>query len=105
MKKLVGFLALPHELLHYGAARVLGVEAYIQGNVTWVRKTLPWKSALIALTPAFAGVLMLGACTLALVQPGADRSFWLLMNLAAVSWLLSCALDFQGVWRLLRGRK
>jgi len=100
----VGFLSLPHELLHYAAARLLGVDAYIQGNVTWVRKTTVWKSTVISLAPVCAGIVALCFCIGAFVQPGADQAFWLLLICAAVAWLIGCALDIRDVWRLARSQ-
>lgn len=104
ISSMIGLLALPHELLHYIAARGLGVEAYIQGNVTWVHKTTRWKSAAISLAPIFPGVLMLGFCIWKASQPGANLVLWFLLGSAAVAWLLGCALDFRDVWRLLCNR-
>ncbi len=101
---MISLLSFPHELLHYAAARWLGVEAYIQGNITWVHKTTRRKSAAISLAPALPGVLMLGFCIWEISLPSADPVLWFLLGSAAAAWLVGCALDFRDVWRLLRNR-
>ncbi len=104
-RKLVFWAALPHEIFHYLAARLLGLETYLDAGITWVRKGPRWKSLLAALAPAFVGLVMLsffvwGYFTKAITSE--QRTAWLLWIVFALSWLTACGQDFLAVIRLLK---
>jgi hypothetical protein len=97
------WLALPHELLHYIPARLLGMEAYIEPGVTRVEKTEQiWKDMLVTLTPAFFSLLLVGFCIWMSSQAqGKWHVFWLIETAAAVATVWGCVKDFQHVWKLV----
>ncbi len=101
------WMALPHEVLHYIAARVLGIEAYVGPGCIWLyRVKLRWKNLVITLAPAFVGLVGLVGLIVGYfcfrVWMTRWHVSWLLAMATALSWIASCGLDLADAWRVIR---
>ncbi len=108
VSSVVFWLSLPHELLHYIPARLLGLEAHIEPGRTLVKKSQQtWKRVVIALTPAFAALLLAVFCAWMSTQAqGKWQEFWIIETGTALCAFWGCAKDMQdarGLMRVTRG--
>ena len=95
----LNLILFPHELAHYGVARLLGMEAEL--HLTFVRIKRParhskWKRIAVALAPAVLGLLLL-------LYVGWFYQFpsWFIL-IYCVCWLLPCGRDFANTRRYYR---
>jgi hypothetical protein len=95
--------ALPHELCHYLAARALGLRAAIVPGTTIFEPAARWKTALVLMAPASAGVVLPVLWHMALWLAGsAVAPDWGRLALLAAWWWSGCLGDFIDLWLLAR---
>lgn len=101
----LSLMVWPHELLHYGTARIRGVEARLQTFRVLVRETTDINLLLITLAPAVAGLIMLAFCTVCwvlLAHSSREGLFWWTGVSYWGCWMGTCGHDLWQVWHFLR---
>jgi hypothetical protein len=99
------WLAWPHEIWHYLAARLLGLPAQLVPGATLYRPSARWQRILVLLAPAVAGLVFPFGyeCLRAALSGQAVTAGGLL--LMALAWWAGCAGDFIDVWLLATRRE
>ena len=93
----------PHEVFHYLAARLFGLEARIEPGVTRFGCGPRWQLITVALAPAAVGVLPLAFCIWQWTQAEPRWvPFWSLLCLPFIGWYVACGDDFRSALRFWR---
>lgn len=105
MRQILAHLGWPHELLHFGAARALGVRARVENNRVVFAQSDNWRVAAILLAPAATGLVALLLCVAgwaAFAHTLNEHLLWSCGVWFWAWWLAACASDLADVWRFLR---
>lgn len=97
------WFALPHEIWHYLAARLLGLRARLVPGATLFDPTTRWKSIAVLMAPATIG-LVWPLMWLPIVQALSGRppvTDWFLLAVMILGWWGGCLGDFIDAWLLL----
>jgi len=95
----LNLILFPHELAHYGVARLLGMEADLHLTVVYIKgasRYSKWKRIAVALAPAVLGILALLCMGWFYQYPS-----WFVL-ICCVCWLLPCGRDFANTRRYYR---
>ena len=101
LARLLTIAALPHELVHYGVARLLRVDARIEGAQTILRVDDAWQAAVITIAPAVVAVVGL-VISFAGMRMYGPASIWYYAGWLAFAFLGSSGLDVWMVWKYIR---
>jgi hypothetical protein len=100
---LIYLFGWPHEIIHYLAARAVGVTALIGAGVTYIEKTSKWKRIFIALAPAGVFTILIGIGVGVTLFAGSNdelRVYGGLMMCGAILPLFSCYYDMRDAWHI-----
>lgn len=103
-------IVFPHEALHYGAARALGVPAWLRWDRTLIEPCAGWKTVIIALTPFTVGGVLLVVCLagwavwakVAPVSTLREHLAWSAVVWVLFWWTAASAQDLRSVWQFWR---
>lgn len=98
--RVVWWLTLPHEAVHYLVARLLGVRAVIYPARIVFQHHTNWKTALITAAPLAVGLLAWGASLAGWVlfaRTLEEHAFWSCVAWVCFWWNMACALDVRNL--------
>lgn len=103
LRKIRYLSSWPHEILHYLAAKALGLHAHIEPGLTRYVAKRNWEVFVVLLAPAFVGLLALPFIGWQILDAGSEyfRLLWWVICLMDFLWLIGCAKDFWEVLKLL----
>ncbi len=95
-----------HEVFHYAAARLLGLQSTLHLNYVSTKRpeNVDWRAFIVTLAPAVAAIVLNGWGAWRFVSHG----LWFVLPIIAVNllgWLLMCWQDFYDVIYMLRHRE